>query len=366
MHRILYIDSTAGIFGGGQISLLELLANLDREKYHPLVIMGQEGKFKKEVQKLEVEYIVLPMSGLKRLNPFPIFSSLWRIYNYARKKKVNLIHCNTSRAALYAGPVAKILGIPLVWQVRIPHPDNLLDRLVFPFSSQIIAVSRIVKERFNRFKKDKVQIVYNGVDTEKFSPGSVQDDVRKKFLIGSKDMLIGTVTRLSPEKGFDHLISAIRDVVDVYHGVKVLIVGKGDERYRFYLQAKVDELKLSPHIILAGFNEDIPQILRCIDIFCLPSLYEGFSRSILEAMACGVPVVATRVGGNVEIIQDGVNGLLVPPGSPEKLASAIRKLLKDRETARKMGLEGRRLVEENYSIEKNVRKIEKLYLQTLE
>ena len=115
-----------------------------------------------------------------------------------------------------------------------------------------------------------------------------------------------------------------------------------------------------------GFYKDIPQILKCMDVYCLPSLSEGFNRSLLEAMACGLPVIATRVGGNIEIVQDGVNGLLVPPSNSERLADAIAELLRDREKARNMGFEGRRIVEENFSIEKNVEKIEAQYLQILE
>lgn len=365
MHRVLYLDSSAGIYGGGQISLLELLANIDMTKFLPFVIVNEEGKLKKEIKKLGVECTIIPMPSLRWLNPFRFFAGFWLIFNYAWRKKVNLIHSNTSRATLYAGPVAKIQGIPLVWHVRIPHPDNLLDRLLVPFSSRIITVSRTVKKRFKWFKKDKVEIIYNGVDTQKFSPGLAQDDVRKKYHINSEDMVIGTVGRLSPEKGFEYLISAIRDVVNVYPQTKVLIVGNGDDRYRLSLQVKVNELELSSYIIFAGFYEDVPQILRCMDIFSLPSLSEGFNRGLLEAMACGLPVVTTAVGGNVEIVQDGVNGLLVPPHNPAALASAITKLLKDKEKARKMGLVGRRIVEENFSIEKNEKEIERLYLQIL-
>ncbi|TET64337.1 MAG: glycosyltransferase family 1 protein [Candidatus Stahlbacteria bacterium] len=366
MHRVLYIDSGEGIFGGGQISLLELLAHIDTTKFLPLVIVSEEGKLKKEVKKLGIECALLPMPRFKWLNPSPFFAGFWRIFNFVRKQKIKLIHSNTSRAALYAGPVAKILSIPLIWHVRVPPPDNLLDRFLVLFSSKIIAVSRIVKRRFVWLKKDIVETIYNGVDTRKFSPGLVQDDLRKKFHIDSKNIVIGTVGRLSPEKGLEYLISAIREVVNAYPRTKVLIVGDGDEKYRLSLQEKVKDLELSSHIILTGFYEDVPQILRCLDIFSLPSLFEGFNRSLLEAMACGLPVVATAVGGNVEIVQDGVNGLLVPPSNPGALAFAITELLKDKEKARKMGLEGKLLVEENFSIDINVRKIEKLYLHILE
>jgi glycosyltransferase involved in cell wall biosynthesis len=346
--------------------LLELLANIDTTKFLPLVIVGEEGKLKKEIKKLGVECMLLRMPRFKWLNPFPFFAGIWRIFNFVRKEKINLIHSNTSRAALYAGPVAKILSIPLIWHVRVPPSDFLLDRFLVLFSSGIIAVSRIVKRRFVWLKKDIVETIHNGVDTRKFSPGLAQDGLMKKFQIDSQDILIGAVGRLSPEKGLEYLISAIREVVNTYPRTKVLIVGDGDEKYRLSLQEKVKDLELSSHIILIGFYEDVPQILRCLDIFSLPSLTEGFNRSLLEAMACGLPVVATAVGGNVEIVQDGVNGLLVPHSNPGALASAITEMLKDKEKAREMGLEGKLLVEENFSIEKNVKRIEKLYLQILE
>ncbi len=366
MHRVLYIDSGEGIFGGGQISLLELLAHIDRIKFQPLVIVGEEAKLKKEVKKLGIECAFLPMPRFQWLNPFPFLAGFWGIFNFVRKQKIKLIHSNTSRAALYAGPLAKILGIPMIWHVRVPPPDNLLDRFLVLFSSGIITVSRAVKRRFVWLKKDIVETIYNGVDARKFSPGFAQDDLRKKIQIDSEDIVIGAVGRLSPEKGLEYLISAARDVVNVYPRTKVLLVGDGDEKYRLSLQEKVKDLELSSHIILAGFYEDVPQILRCLDIFTLPSLFEGFNRSLLEAMACALPIVATAVGGNVEIVQDGVNGLLIPPSNPGALAFAIIELLKHKEKARKMGLEGKLLVEENFSIDINVRKIEKLYLQILE
>lgn len=365
MPKILYIDSSVGIFGGGQISLLEFLTNIDRAKYDPLVIVGEEGKLKNEIEKLGIECCILRMLSLKKINPFPYFAGLWRIFNYVRKMRIKLIHSNTSRATLYAGPVAKILRVPLVWHVRIPHPDKLLDRFLVPFCSRIIAVSRTVKKRFNGFKKAKVEVVYNGVDTEKFSPGSVPDEARKRFHINREDVVVGTIGRISPEKGFEYLITAIRDVVVEYPQVKVLIVGNGNEEYRRYLQGKINEAELSSNIMFTGFYGNISLILRCLDIYCLPSLSEGFNRSILEAMSCQLPVIASNVGGNIEVVQDGVNGLLVPPGNSERLAAAIIKLLKDREKAQNLGLEGRQFIKKNFSTEKNVEGIEKLYLQII-
>jgi glycosyltransferase involved in cell wall biosynthesis len=145
----------------------------------------------------------------------------------------------------------------------------------------------------------------------------------------------------------------------------VLIVGNGNEKYRLYLQRKINELKLSSNIIFTGFYEDVPQILNCMNIYSLPSFSEGFNRSLLEAMACGLPVIATSVGGNMEVVQDGVNGLLVPSGNPVRLAVAITELLKDKEKARRMGLAGRKLVKEKFSIVKNATRIESIYKEMI-
>ena len=199
----------------------------------------------------------------------------------------------------------------------------------------------------------------------KFSPGSAPDEVRKRFHINREDIVVGTVGRISPEKGFEYLITAIRDVVVEYPQVKVLIAGNGNEEYRRYLLGKINESELSPNILFTGFYGNIPLIMRCLDIYCLPSLSEGFNRSLLEAMACGLPVIATKVGGNIEIVQDGINGLLVMPGNPESLASAVRELVKDVEKSRKMGMEGRRYVEGKFSIKTNVARTEEIYEEVI-
>jgi glycosyltransferase involved in cell wall biosynthesis len=358
--NILYVDSSE-IFGGGQISLLELLKGIDRKKFRPSVILSRAGRLKNEVEKIGLECDIIPMPKIRPYTAFALKGTIKKLADFIKKNQVSIVHTNTSRATVYTVLGTKKSGIPVIWNARIPHRDWLLDWFICPRLARIIAVSKAVKERLSWLKEDKVEIIYNGVDIQRFSPGSAQNEVRKKFRINSGDIVIGTVGRLSPEKGLEHLISAMRKVVDVLPQTKILIVGKEDVRYSLYLQAKINELELSSHVFFAGFHDDVPQILRCMDIFCLPSLTEGFNRSLLEAMACSLPVVATNVGGNIEIVQDGVNGLLVPPRNSDALASAITELMEDRQKAQKMGLEGRRLVEENFSIEENVMRMENLY-----
>jgi glycosyltransferase involved in cell wall biosynthesis len=203
------------------------------------------------------------------------------------------------------------------------------------------------------------------VDTKIFSPRPANNHIRKDLNFADEDVVIGTVGRISSEKGLEFLISAMKDVVKVYPRTRVLIVGTGDMEYYRALKAKANGLSLSSNIIFTGFREDIPEILSCIDIYCLPSLTEGFNRTLLEAMACGLPIVTTSVGGNVEIVQDCLNGLLVPPRNPSALASAIIELLQNKTKAQKMGTEGRRVVEQNFNIQTNVNQIQELYFNLI-
>lgn len=360
-YRILYVDGTQEIYGGGQISLLELLRNLDRSKFRPVVALSEKGKLKEEVDRIGGECVIIPMPAIRPWNIFSCLGSADELADFIKRNHFALIHTNTSRSTIYAGFAARKFKIPVVWHVRIPHHDRPLDILLARWASRLIAVSDIVKKRFPWLKEDKVTVIYNGVDTKRFSPGPTRDRVREELHISREDIVIGTVGRLSSEKGLEFLLCATRDVVMAYPRVKVLIVGNGNKDYRLSLREKANRLKLSSNVIFAGFRDDIPELLRGVDIFCLPSLTEGFNRSLLEAMACELPVVATHVGGNLEIVRNGVNGLLIPPHNSGALASAIIEMMEDREKARMMGSEGRKLVEEKFSIERNVRLTERLY-----
>lgn len=366
MHRILYIDSSGSVFGGGQVSLLELLERISRAKFHPLVVLSEKGKLSEKVQKLNIKCEIIKMSTLKILNPFALLGTLSQLFRFMKLYRISLIYANSSRAAIYAGLVAKSLKIPMVWHVRIPHSDGLLDRFLAFLSTKIIVVSQAVGKRFDWLPKEKKELVYNGVDINKFSPAVRGVDFRTRFNLRSSHTVIGTVGRFSPEKGHTILISAIQKVAKITPKIKVLFIGNGNEKFRLSLHEKIKKLELSSHFVFAGFCEDVQNILGIMDIFCLPSLSEGFNRSLLEAMACGLPVIAAGVGGNVEAVKNKVNGLLVPPGNSGALASAITALLKDRKEAQRMCWEGRRIIEENFNIETNIKKIEEIYLQILD
>ncbi|MCM8800412.1 MAG: glycosyltransferase family 4 protein [Candidatus Omnitrophica bacterium] len=365
MYRILYIDHTKGLLGGGQISLIELLRRIDRSRFDIYVIVSEEGRLSQQIKKLNIIYRIIPLPTLKSLNPFIFLNAINKLLKFIRLHRIDLIHANTSRAGLYASMVNKVLNIPLIWHVRIPYVDILLDRFIAYHCKKIIVVSKSVAKRFAWLNKDRLALIYNGVDVNRFSPGKDDFNLRNYFGIKPSQKVIGTLGRFSPRKGYETLIYAIKEVIKGFPEVKFLWVGEGDINLKMKFIDKIKKLGITEHFILTGFYEEVWHLLKIMDIFCLPSLSEGFSRSILEAMSTGLPVVATRVGGNLEIIEHKVDGLLVPPEDPQALACALIELLSNEEEAKKMGLAGRQKVVERFSIEKNVTLTERLYEEVL-
>ena len=164
---------------------------------------------------------------------------------------------------------------------------------------------------------------------------------------------------LSIQKGHGILIEATKDLIK--KGVPVVLIIVGDGPMRVDLEKKTENFGIKGHVFFLGNRADIPDILNNIDIIAVSSLREGFSISILEAMATSKPIVATNVGGNKELVIDGVTGILVPPGDPYSLSEAIHKLIKDRKTREQMGLSARKYVEKHFSVIDMVRKTEELY-----
>jgi len=182
-----------------------------------------------------------------------------------------------------------------------------------------------------------VVTIHSAVDTERFCPREKSAAVLREFGLDSRTPVVGTVARIHRSKGFEHLLQAIAAVSRSNPQCRFLIIGKGREK----LAAQLKALDIARHVITSGYREDVPQLLSIIDLFVLPSLREGLGTAILEAMAMGKPVVASRVGGIPEAVKHGLNGLLVPPADAPALAAAISRLLAAPDRCLEMGRRGR-------------------------
>lgn len=359
-YKVLYISNFSDIVGGGEVSLLGLLSRLDAARFVPAVVCPAEGELAQEFRKLGIKVSIIPMPRLKWVNPVFFSRTLSGLVKLIRAREISLVHANGSRCAVYGGIACRLTKIPMIWHVRILESDGLLDRLLAGLASVIIVNSNAVKDRFKWLKdRNKLETVYNGIDLKKFRvlPGAAR--TRCELGIAPYVPLVGTVGRLDWYKAHQHFIQAAKLVKEAMPGARFLIVGEGDRRAE--LEAKVKELGLGKDIVFAGHRRDIPAIMAALDVFVLSSVSEGFGRVVAEAMACGKPVVATRVGGLLEVVEDGVTGKLVPPANPLALARAVIALLSDKNKAADMGAAGRRRAEALFGLEKNAEITEALY-----
>lgn len=363
--NILYLANTGDIVGGGEISLLDLLHGLNKEKFKPLVVCPFSGDLADEFKKLGIEIKIVKMGSLKIPNPVSFIRSVMTLVKILKNREIMLVHANGSRCAIYGSFACKIIGIPMIWHVRILESDGLLDRFLAKMSTVIIVNSKAVAERFKWLRnKSKIKIIYNGIDLTKFGKTVQTEKIRKEFGFNLESPIVATVGRLDWYKAHQYFLQAAKKIKEILPNVRFLIVGDG--KRKSYLESLTKKLGLSENVVFAGNRRDIPDILECIDVFALSSISEGFGRSAVESMASEKPVVATRVGGLCEIVDDGMTGILVSPKDPTVLAKAVVELLKDKKKAKDMGIAGRKKVEKMFSIEKNVKKTEELYKKILE
>lgn len=369
---ILYIAASGEIMGGGQVSLYNLLKHIDRGRFNPMVICPSSGEFFDQLKEADISCSIIKTGSLRRFNVLRFLSSVIKLSLLIKREKISLIHCDAaaSRETFYSGIVAQILRIPFIWHVRVAESAGWIDKLLSAMAKKIIVNSNAVGRRFPWIDKpySKVIAIYNGVNLAEFSSRVNVNKIRDEFAISERDTLVGVVGQLIPWKGHMYFLESAKEVAERISSAKFMIVGdeipKGSG-YRKKLEEFTFELGIRDKVIFTGFRKDIPDILSAFDIFVLPSLGEPFGRVIIEAMAMAKPVIATNAGGVPEIIVDGKTGILVPPEDPRAMTEAIIELLKDRDKAKKLGENGRKRVEEVFTIQEHVIKVQQLYLELL-
>lgn len=358
MNNILYTTSFSTMAGGGQWSLYYLIKHLNKDRFHPVVLCPDEGELAQKMKSIGAEVIFFQTGRIRSPNPYTIK----KLTSIIKDRNIALIHTDSTTETFYAGIAAKIMKVPLIWHIRASDGEWLLDRLLSVLSTKLILVADALRTRFKRADKRKAPTIYNGIDLDEFDSYASPRSVREEFSINNDTVLLACVGRIEEKKGQEYLISAMKHA----NNTKLILAGRADEFYLKRIQTLCDELGVSDRVIFAGQRDDIPTLLRSIDILVFPTLTEAFSRVILEAMAAAKPVVATDTGGNSEAVTDGVTGYIVRTKNPEALSERIRNLVQDEEKRNQMGMSGRRIVEEKFDIRNIVRQIEDEYLEVLE
>jgi glycosyltransferase involved in cell wall biosynthesis len=304
---------------------------------------------------------VVPAPGL-RSNLYPT-----RLADWLRRLKPTIVHVH-SGAWLKAARAAHLAGVPhtvhTVHGIEGDEPWFIkpLWRMAAHYTDAIVSVSEPLMGYLQRdmgLARDKLRLIPNGVDTESFRPGPSGGQLRARLRLGADDVLIGNVARLTPVKNHALLLEAFAILRP--HAPRATLAIVGDGPLRRDLERRIAALGLEAHARLAGLAGDMPAIYRDFDLFVLSSRLEGTSLSILEAMASGVCVVATAVGGNPDLLGHGRFGVLVPPDDPRALAAAMADLLRDHARRRMLAAAAREHVARSYSEESMLRRYEELY-----
>jgi len=378
IYKILYISANTGsVFGGGSRVFFNLITSLNKNMFKPIVLCSDESLFSKMLQKAGVR--VLPLDIHSQFD----LKAIRRVIKIVKLETPSIIHClGGGRADFIAANVIRYLGLKNTITTVAVFPEDynvhkikkivyhIVDRFSKNTFKKHITVScainkRLISEYY--IHKDRVVTIYNGIDVNIYKAdrdSSLRSITRKDLKIDGKEIAIGVVGRLVWEKGIEYLLEAVSMLKTNKPNIRLVITGEGPLKNKLVSLAK--SFKIDGMCKFTGFKKDVAMILDAIDIMIIPSLSEGFPMIVLESMAMNKPIIATNIKGIVEQIENEKSGLLINPRSPNEIANAIEELIANPLKAKKLGIEARKKVVKDFSLEKMVADTERVYLSLVQ
>ncbi len=379
--KVLHII-TRLIVGGAQENTLLTASGLDNTGYRVMLAsgptFGPEGDMRDSVKKRRVNFVEIK-ELVREIHPVKDIIAFFKIYMLIKRHRFDIVHTHTSKAGIIGRLAAKLAGCPVI--IHTPHGHLfygyygrirtvcfiLLERAIARITNRIVTLTEIGKREhvdFGIAGPEKFSVIESGIEIGTFLDydRTKSDVLRSRLGLGRDDKIVGTIARLVPIKGHRYLIEAAKDVVREVPRARFIIIGDGPLRVR--LERLARRANLTGNLYFLGLRGDVPDLLKLFDVFVISSLNEGMGRVIVEAMASGLPVVATRVGGIPEVVNRDT-GILVEPKDKDGLAGGIIALLKDEARARSMGENARERVKSIFSKDDMVRKIDRMYRELL-
>jgi glycosyltransferase involved in cell wall biosynthesis len=368
VRRVLYLVDTLNV-GGTETQVAHVALRL-RSRAHDVVVgcLHAEGSLLEVLKRGNVPIVefrkgktLLSLNGLYQL---------FRLAHFLRRGRFHAVHSHDLWSNLLAIPAAWLARIPIIISSRRYLADlewytpwrSAVMRVIYRLSTRVTVNSRSVRDllaRRDSLSPEKIQVLNNAVDVDRFA--TAQGDREHLFPgTGSHSKLIAVVANMySRVKGHTHLISAASSVCrDIPEAIFVLI---GDGKERPNLEQQVRQAGLEKNFLFLGSRGDVPELLACCNLFVLPSEAEALPNALLEAMAAGLPVVGTRVGGIPEIIRNGMDGLIVPAKDPHALAEAILRILQNPRLAKQLSQAGQDMVRAHFGFDRLLAELEQLY-----
>ncbi len=359
---IVHIDCGKG-WRGGQSQALYLTKGLKERGFDVSLICQDGSPLSQKATDAGIETYPLKM----RFEFDPL--SIIKISKILEKKKALILHSHDSHSATLGILSSLVHPVPIKISARKvdfsvkgnPFRKLKYDKLV----SAVIAVSNGVKEVLIKdgIPESKIHTIYEGTDLKKFEIESTKEEWKQKLGFRKDKFLAGIVAHLTDHKGHIYLIESAKILKEKSADLEILIIGDGE--LKDFLVSRTKELGVEDIVKFLGFRNDIPHLLKAIDLFVLSSYLEGLCTSLLDAMASRLPIVATRTGGIPEAVEEGVNGILVPPRNPSALADAIYHLYRNRDLLIKMGENGYERAKKLFSVESMVENTISLYKKLL-
>ena len=366
--RILYVITKSEI-GGAQTHLMEVVRYMHYAGHNVLVVTGTAGWLTNELATIGVDYVILP-DLIREINPAKDIKTITSICHILEDKQPDIIHCHSSKAGIVGRIAGAIKNIPAVFTAHgwaftsgVSPAKRIIyaaiEHIMLGITKRVICVSefdRKLAKRWFLHNYNRVITVHNGIADKKFSNSTFREY--------SLPLKLVSVARFSHQKNNMELIRAVEQINKLYSGsLQLNMVGDGPLLSE--AQAYVESYKLEDDVHFLGSRTDVDDILNQNDIFCLISNYEGLPISIIEAMRAEMPIIASDVGGVNELVQDGVNGLLIPRGNIFELVDKLKYILEHKDLIKSMGEASRKIYEEEYTADRMNQKILSVYNEVI-
>jgi L-malate glycosyltransferase len=368
-------------YGGTERQFSNLALNLDADRFElRFGCIHRKGQF---LPPIEARGIPIHEYPMRRFVSVRGARQELRLARHIKRERIDIVHSYNFYANVFALPAAWLAGAPVIIASIRDEGAYMTERQIVAQKhacrlADVVAVNAESIKRWlirTGYRPSNIVVIPNGIDTARFVDNRPRYELRDRLGVPQDVPVVAMVARLIKKKGVEDMIEAAIALHARWPDVRFLVVGAAPtvdagatpEEAAFVdgLKARVAEVGLQHRILFTGFRSDVPELLTVVDVSVLPSLSEGLSNSVLEAMAAGRATISTDVGGMREAMQDGASGVLVPPCDVGALVRAIDRLLSDPALAQRLGAEARRVIFDRYSIDRMVRSTERLYTSVL-
>ena len=370
-RRVLFV-AWAPFFSGAERALFLTVTHLDRTRYEPHVAVGTEGELATQFRAAGVPVDVCAIRYLDVRHPLAWLSSVTRLWRIARRVRPHLIHANDVPSFQPAGYVARIVDVPAVTHVRFPDDRHGFAWFLRSGFTRALFVSRALEADATLAAPDvflgRTDVVHDGVVVPHEPDQAGRARLRSDLGLAADAIVIALTGQVSEVKGIWDFVDAAARLAPTHPNVMFAVLGddlKGGGALRREMEQRADTLGLTRRFRFLGFRPNAPALLPAFDVISVPSHVEPLGNATLEAMAAGLPVVGSRVGGIPEMVVDGETGLLVPPRDAARLAEALGTLAVDPDRRRAMGAAGRRRAIDVFGLERHRERVQEIYDRVL-